>query len=148
MKSKLLFNFKNLLSDDSNILKSFITVVNAQIPCSFYVINNSNNKIVINGPFISVTTVYLTNGNYNANTLITELKSEFANAGIIFSSIKINKINGRLKFTSIGLEDYYFTSDSTIFDVLGTTSDCIIKRLFMSISIKFIRCKKVINNFN
>jgi hypothetical protein len=41
-KSKLLFNFKNLLSDDSNILKSFITVVNAQIPCSFYVINDSN----------------------------------------------------------------------------------------------------------
>ena len=123
MKSKLLFNFKNLLSDDSNILKSFITVVNAQIPCSFYVINDSNNKIVINGPFISATTIYLTNGNYNANTLITELKSEFLNAGILFSSIKINKINGRLKFTSIGLVDYFFTSDSTIFDVLGTTSD-------------------------
>ena len=123
MKSKLLFNFKNLLSDDSNILKSFITVVNAQIPCSFYVINDSNNKIVINGPFISATTIYLTNGNYNANTLIAELKSEFLNAGIIFSSIKINKINGKLKFTSVGLEDYFFTSDSTIFDVLGTTSD-------------------------
>ena len=125
MKSKLLFNFKNLLSDDSNILKSFITVVNAQIPCSFYVINDSNNKIVINGPFISATTIYLTNGNYNANTLIAELKSEFLNAGIIFSSIKINKINGKLKFTSVGLEDYFFTSDSTIFDVLGTTSDII-----------------------
>ena len=46
MKSKLLFNFKNLLSDDSNILKSFITVVNAQIPCSFYVINDSNNNLI------------------------------------------------------------------------------------------------------
>ena len=32
MKSKLLFNYKNLLSDDENILKSFITVINAQIP--------------------------------------------------------------------------------------------------------------------
>jgi hypothetical protein len=125
MKSKILFNFKNLLADDSNILKSFITVVNAQIPCSFYVINDSNNKIVISGPTITTTTIYLTNGNYNANTLITELKSEFLNAGLVFSSIKINKINGKLKFTSDGFQNYYFTSNSTIFDVLGTTSDII-----------------------
>ena len=76
MKSKLLFNYKNLLSDDENILKSFITVINAQIPCSFYVINALNNKLVISGPTITTTTIYVSYGNYNANTLILELESK------------------------------------------------------------------------
>jgi hypothetical protein len=55
MKSKMLFNYKNLLSDDENILKSFVTVINAQIPCSFYVINALNNKLVIAGPNTTTT---------------------------------------------------------------------------------------------
>ena len=121
MKSKMLFNYKNLLSDDENILKSFITVINAQIPCSFYVINALNNKLVIAAPSITTKTIYIPYGNYNANTLITELVSQFS----IFvpMTITINKINGILKFSSNGfLNNYYFTSASTILEILGTTS--------------------------
>ena len=121
MKSKLLFNYKNLLSDDENILKSFITVMNAQIPCSFYVINALNNKLVIAGPTITTKTIYVSYGNYNANTLITELLNQFSSAGLTMS-ISINKVNGILTFSSNGFITYYFTSASTILEVLGTTS--------------------------
>ena len=53
MKSKMLFNYQNVLADDETILKSFVTVLNAQIPCSFYVITSLNNKLVISGPAIT-----------------------------------------------------------------------------------------------
>ena len=124
MKSKLLFNYKNLLSDDENILKSFITVMNAQIPCSFYVINALNNKLVIAGPTITTTTIYVSYGNYNANSLISELVNKLSLGGLTMS-IAINKINGILTFSSNGFLSYYFTSASTILDILGTTSSII-----------------------
>ena len=124
MKSKLLFNYKNLLSDDENILKSFVTVINAQIPCSFYVINALNNKLVISGPSITTTTIYVGYGNYNANTLITELESQISTSGLTMT-IAINKINGILTFSSDGFISYYFSSASTILEILGTTSSII-----------------------
>ncbi len=93
MKSKLLFNYKNLLSDDENILKSFVTVLNCQIPCSFYVINATNNKLVISGPTIGTNTILINYGNYNANTLITELVSKITASGLTMT-IVINKTNG------------------------------------------------------
>ena len=124
MKSRMLFNYKNLLSDDENILKSFITVINAQIPCSFYVINALNNQLVISGPGITTTTIYVSYGNYNANTLISELISKLASGGLTMT-ITINKINGILTFSSNGFINYYFTSASTILEILGTTSSTI-----------------------
>jgi len=124
MKSKLLFNYKNLLSDDENILKSFITVINAQIPCSFYVINALNNKLVIAGPTITTTTIYVSYGNYNANTLILELESKISTGGLTIT-VAINKVNGILTFSSNGFLNYYFSSASTILEVLGTTSSII-----------------------
>jgi hypothetical protein len=124
LKSKLLFNYKNLLSDDENTLKSFVTVLNAQIPCSFYVINSTNNKLVISGPGITTTTILINYGNYNANTLITELISKFSSGGLTME-ITVNKTNGILTFNSNGFINYYFTSSSTILEVLGTTSSLI-----------------------
>jgi hypothetical protein len=124
LKSKLLFNYKSLLSDDENILKSFVTVLNAQIPCSFYVINATNNKLVISGTTIGTKTILINYGNYNANTLITELTSKITASGLTMT-ITINKTNGILTFSSNGFINYYFTSDSTILEVLGTTSSLI-----------------------
>ena len=121
MKSKMLFNYRNVLSDDETILKSFVTILNAQIPCSFYVINSTNNKLVISGPAITTKTIIISNGNYNANTLIVELTTKITASGLNME-ITINKSNGILTFTSTGFINYYFDSTSTILDVLGTDS--------------------------
>ena len=119
MKSDILFNYRNLLSDDSNILKSFITLLSAEIPCSFYVINSLNNKLIISGPTITTKTIIISNGNYNANTLIIELISKIGASGLNME-ITINKSNGILTFTSSGFVNYYF--DGTILDIIGTYS--------------------------
>ena len=99
-KSDLLFNFTKILSDREHVLKSYITVVNAQIPYSFYVITDLNNKLVIGGSGIMTTTIYITKGNYNANTFVIELKALFLSAGLTFASITFNRANGILSFTS------------------------------------------------
>ena len=119
-KSNLLFNFKNLLSDEQHILKSEVIVLNAQIPVSFYVVNEYNNVLTISGSGILTTTITIDTGNYNANTLISELKSQFLSSGVVFSNIKINKNSGKLVFTALLFTNYSFSG--SMLDVLGTTS--------------------------
>ncbi len=119
-KSNLLFNFKNLLSDEQHMLKSEVIVLNAQIPVSFYVINEYNNVLIISGPGILTTSITCDTGNYNANTLITELKSQFTTAGVLFTNIKINKNSGKLVFTATSTTNYSFSG--SMLDVIGSTS--------------------------
>ncbi len=119
-KSNLLFNFKNLLSDEQHMLKSEVIVLNAQIPVSFYVINEYNNVLTISGPGILTTSITCDTGNYNANTLITELKSQFTNAGVLFTSIKINKNSGKLVFTATSTTNYSFSG--SMLDIIGSTT--------------------------
>jgi hypothetical protein len=119
-KSNLLFNFKNILSDEQHMLKSEIVVLNAQIPVSFYVINEYNNVLKISGTGILTTTITIETGNYNANTLISELKSQFLSSGVVFTNIKINKNSGKLVFTSLLFTNYRFSG--SMLDILGTTA--------------------------
>jgi hypothetical protein len=85
------------------------------------VINSTNNRLVISGPAITTKTIIISNGNYNANTLITELTTKITASGLNME-ITINKSNGILTFTSTGFVNFYFGSTSTILDVLGTDS--------------------------
>ena len=119
-KSHLMFNFKNLLSDEQQMLKSEVIVLNAQIPVSFYVINEYNNVLTISGSGILTTTITIDTGNYNANTLISELKSQFLTSGVVFSNIKINKNSGKLVFTALLFTNYSFSG--SMLDILGTTT--------------------------
>jgi hypothetical protein len=80
-----------------------------------------NNKLVIAGPTITTTTIYVSYGNYNANTLITELESKISTGGLTMT-VAINKINGILTFSSNGFLSYYFTSASTILEILEIIS--------------------------
>ena len=46
-KSNINFAFRGLLKDDVNIVRTYVTVLNAQIPVSFYVVDATNNTIAI-----------------------------------------------------------------------------------------------------
>ena len=45
LSSFVLFNFNGLLKEETHILRSYISVVSAQIPVSFYTINATNNAL-------------------------------------------------------------------------------------------------------
>lgn len=108
--SDVQFPFTGILKDEDNIVTSNICVMNAQIPVSFYTVNESNNEFQYDGNWITIPF-----GNYTANTLITILIS-LMNAAIPASvtSIVLTPSTGILTFT--------FTSSRTLtFSTLFST---------------------------
>ena len=70
LKSNMIFDITNPIMCNENIVYSTIGVTHAEIPNSMYIVNEYNNKLVLNtGSYL------ITYGNYNANTLMTELNS-------------------------------------------------------------------------
>jgi hypothetical protein len=99
--SNVYFNFKNVIQDVDNLLEVEISVANAQIPFSFYNVNVYNNVLAIdyNGTPYTLT---LTRGNYNATNLISEIQTQFINAGITGTTITISSITGTIQISSGG----------------------------------------------
>ena len=124
--SDVRFNFTGLLQDDPDIEEVQIQIQNAQIPYSFYNINVYNNilKVSVDG-LPTIYTITLTRGNYNANTLITELSTQLISAGLTGITITISSITGKLTFTKSSGSLTIRYNGSTLMKVLGflTTQD-------------------------
>jgi hypothetical protein len=99
-------------SYDENIQNIYFSVLHCEVPNSFYVINSTNNTIIINSSTYSIT-----NGNYNALTLATVLTST---TGFTFSYNSI-----KLIYTVSGVSIFTISKNSTIAKVIGmnTTQD-------------------------
>ena len=130
LSSLLLFNFQGLLKEEHNIIRSYISVVNAQFPASFYTINATNNSFVFVFPGLLITipevgdpvpaydsqyTITIANGNYNATSLMNALINAFDELPIagFTMAITINKLTGRLTFKSLYGPEFGFQSSST-----------------------------------
>jgi hypothetical protein len=116
--SDVYFNFKNIIKDMDEVLEIQVTVSNAQIPYSFYNVNVYNNVLAgtYNGNPYSLT---LTRGNYNATNLISEIQTQFTNAGITGTTITISNITGTLQITVSSGTLILTSNGSTIYKVLG-----------------------------
>jgi len=106
--SNLLFQLPSILKYDKHILYNQISVIHAEIPISFYVINSTNNKLYINANLYT-----LTNGNYNATTFKTMLLSILP-AGY---ALNLNTTTGifTLSYTS----NFTINNNSTCYKILG-----------------------------
>lgn len=81
--SNLKFNIPSLFPDDKNTIYHTVKVLHCEIPFSWYIVNSYNNKLVL-----STGTVTITNGNYNANTFLTEVQAKLpVNMTITFNSL-------------------------------------------------------------
>ena len=66
--SSIQVSLPDLTFHSSNIQNAYLSVVHAEVPNSFYIVNYTNNQFVLDG-----TTYTLVKGNYNVNTFITML---------------------------------------------------------------------------
>lgn len=116
--SDVVFNFTGILTDDPDIKEVQVSVQNAQIPMSFYNVNVYNNilRITYNSTNYTIT---LTRGNYNSNTLITEITSQLAGQLITDITITISSVTGILKFVRAGSLNFTILSTGTINKTLG-----------------------------
>lgn len=147
--SNIQFNFSGLLKDDRNLIRTYVTVLNAQIPVSFYIIDETNN--VLN--YLENTTpknIIIPVGNYNGNQLVTALNAGFtANATDITTSL--NTLNGLLVFTvTTPALTYTFQSTSTIKKILGFDSNLITSTFItLPYQLNLLGKKKIfINSYN
>lgn len=122
--SSVYFNFPALIVPQNNIKSITCSVLNAQVPYSYYNVNVYNNIFLISnsGPTQTIT---LTRGNYNANTLITEIIAQLTLAGITGISIVLSTITGCLTWTTTAASMTIYSTGSTALRFLGlnTTSD-------------------------
>lgn len=117
--SSVYFDFNGLLTDDPNIKSISLSVQNAQFPYSFYNINIYNNVLQIGLDANPPVTLTLTRGNYNANTLISEIQARLTAGGITSITLTISSITGLLTFTRSSGNFTLYASGSTSFRVLG-----------------------------
>ena len=115
--SNLNFYFSGLLKDDPNLVRAYITVLNAQIPVSFYIIDETDNILdyIENSVSKSIT---IPIGNYNGNQMVTALNLGFTdNSSNVTATL--NSQTGILKFIITGGASFTFLSTSTIKKILG-----------------------------
>ncbi len=123
--SSVYFDFTGMLQDQGDITNIYISVQNSQFPYSFYNVNVYNNLLRIGLDANPAVTLTLTRGNYNANTLITEIQAQLAIAGITSITVTISSVTGLLTFTRSTGNFTLYASGSTCFKLLGfvTTSN-------------------------
>jgi len=115
--SNIKFNFSGLLQDDIYLIRTYITILNCQIPVSFYIIDDTDNILYYTENSIPKT-ITIPIGNYNGNQIVTLLNTSFtANSSNITSSL--NSSTGLLSFNITGGVSYTFLSTSTIKSILG-----------------------------
>jgi len=122
--SNILFNFKDVLKDETNIINTQIEVISAQIPVSFYNINETNNQFNYGlGTYLNLIlkTITIPIGNYNATNLLSTMTSLFvSNGDSTIMSMVLNKNTGKLQFSnSQSFSIYYNRFGNCINEVLG-----------------------------
>ena len=112
MKSNVVFFFSNPFTYQKDTIIKKFSIVNAQIPVSYYLINNSNNYIIIsvNGqPNITYT---FQNGNYNINDFIKQWALIVGNQW----KLTYNNITNKLSFE---YPTVFTFTNTPIFNILG-----------------------------
>lgn len=124
--SNVLFPFKEVLKDEVDVINNQIELISAQIPVSFYNINETNNKFYYslgnsNTNPLLIKNITIPIGNYNATNLLSTMISLFqANGDSTVMIIAINKNTGKLSFSNFqAFSLYYSAYSNTINEVLG-----------------------------
>ena len=108
--SNCIFDFSNLPIDDGEI---FVSVQTAQIPGTFYNVDDINNLLVYNVNGGANINIVIPQSNYNVNTLMAYLITVMAGFSITY-----NTATNKYTFTH-ATNVFSFKSSSTCFELLG-----------------------------
>lgn len=112
--SSLKFNVPQLFQKDKFTLYHTIKVLHCEIPFSWYIVNNTNNKLVL-----STGTYTLTNGNYNANTFMVALQLLLP----VNMTITFNTSTGKFKLTYN--TSFSILASTTCSKLIGSTANTV-----------------------
>lgn len=112
--SNIEVQFPNIYFKDKTIREIMLSITHAEIPNSFFLVNSTNNRLVINS-----STYTITPGNYNAITFQTAIASFLTGLSITAS---YNLITNKYTFTSATSFTIQSTSTCSRFIGFGSTS--------------------------
>lgn len=113
--SDVAFECNNFIHAEG-IINLDVALIHAEIPVSFYVINEYNHILRFKMDTDPIETVYVPYGNYNSSSLITALNTVINHANFV---ITINKLTGKLLFSHNKAFIIYNDFDFSIGTVLG-----------------------------
>ena len=116
-KSDVVFDFGSILSPESSIIYIEGGVQSAQIPVSFYNLNSTNNTFNYTISAVNYT-INVTPGNYNYNTLVSELAIRFATNGHTFT-YALNRNTNVFTMTYTGVGTWQTIRPSSIYYIFG-----------------------------
>ena len=105
--SVMIFNM-HVMKKEQNVLYNEVALINAQIPVSYYIINENNDKFVL-----STATYTLTHGNYNASSFKTMF------LGLLGVSFTMSLDNSTGKFTLSKTGGFTIMPTTTCYKLLG-----------------------------
>ncbi len=109
LNSELRYNISGMIKKDKYILYNSIRVIHAEIPFSFYIVNEYNNIFDLSTGRITIPI-----GNYNANSFMKLLTSLLP----VGMTISFSSTTG--KFTFEYNSEFQILSSTTCFDLIGT----------------------------
>lgn len=121
MKSSVEFFFREAIKIDKNSIECKVSLVNAQIPVSWYIINSTNNNIAITVNGIK-TSYFFPMGNYNVNQFITQWALTIGSGWVL----TFNSITNLISFqygTDFSFSD--INPNQSLLTVIGFRYGCI-----------------------
>jgi len=110
--SDLEFNIPNLYQNN-DVLYATIKCLHAEIPYSFYIVNEYNNLLSITDKHNEIQNIFIPFGNYNANAMLSYLNTVLPSG----MTISFNTRNG--KYTLTYNHSFSVNSNSTCYILLG-----------------------------
>ena len=115
--SNMTFSFRGLLTESDEVRFSYVDIVNAQIPVSFYNVSATCNALNYSMAGGATQTLTLTPSNYTSTSLMAALTAGFLVAGVSMT-LSLNRASGCITF-SCATAFAFLASGSSIFDLLG-----------------------------
>ena len=117
MLSNMVFNTGCILEEDVSIIDTHISVINCQLPVSYYTINLSNNTFIAGNYLGSFSLVTIAVGNYNQYTIQDALF--YALGAIGTFTFVFDKITGKMTWNCLTTFTLDFTAHKVCAAVLG-----------------------------
>jgi hypothetical protein len=116
MNSKIYYEIPRFITKSKNILYHSIKLIHAEIPYSFYIVNETNNKLSILEEEFTLINLTIPEGNYNAYTLLTVINDLFKSYNHPHI-ISLDNVTG--KYTIESNKDFTILSTSSILKLIG-----------------------------
>lgn len=120
--SDVMFEANNFIKNDPTLINLDVALIHAEIPVSFYIINEYNNLFRFKLDVDPITTQTIPVGNYNATSLILALNTAINDTNFI---ITISKTTGKLSMTHNKAFIIYNNFDFSIGKELGFNDNSI-----------------------